>query len=493
MNSVKEQLYQCRLCLHHRSTIVNVYEGDFSKMIEMLTSIEVRENDGLPKFACSDCIQDVEMALSIKTRIMQSHRILMDALEKEKQLLQKIAAHSNTETLIIVNDDKISNEELSQIISDMSIKTEITLLDINGIKKEEDDYETYLGEHIDEQETEPEIQRSDSTILNKNLHMARCIRSQTIKTKDDTSRKRKLRKRKINTVKIQNIKQQKSQIYKQEEITDDEQADEILEDEAFPRESYQNNNSKFQYENAQSTSDAGRTNCHLCGRYIITGNMKKHLMLHTAGPSTCTICGVNYKNNDSLRSHMYHHRKTSTEEYLCEECGKSYKVKYKLYLHKQNVHLGLRNFKCEICGKRFFTRGDKMSHVRKTHEKLRPHVCEFCKVGFSSAYALKTHRRQHTNEKPFVCHHCEESFRQRVSLRLHLKSKHGIKESEEFPCEICGRGFASSHALQVHERLHLLEKCELCSETIASDYLDVHLEKVHGIVKEAQTGEENGT
>nr|CAI5837628.1 unnamed protein product [Callosobruchus analis] len=62
---------------------------------------------------------------------------------------------------------------------------------------------------------------------------------------------------------------------------------------------------------------------------------------------------------------------------------------------------------------------------------LRPHVCEYCGTGFSSPYALKTHKRQHTNEKPYVCDQCDEGFRQKVSLRSHFKSKHGIEEAKE--------------------------------------------------------------
>lgn len=44
-----------------------------------------------------------------------------------------------------------------------------------------------------------------------------------------------------------------------------------------------------------------KTKCHVCGRLIRTDNFKKHLMLHTAGPSVCSLCGATCKNIESLR------------------------------------------------------------------------------------------------------------------------------------------------------------------------------------------------
>lgn len=230
-----------------------------------------------------------------------------------------------------------------------------------------------------------------------------------------------------------------------------------------------------------------KTTCEICSISIRSDNFKKHLLLHTSGPTSCDICGATCKNIESLRGHIFYQHKSSANEYVCEECGKHFRIKYKFELHKKKEHTGIRNFKCQTCGKAFFTNGNLITHVNMTHKKLRPHICEFCGTGFSSSYALKTHKRQHTNEKPFKCEFCTESFRQKVSLRSHLKSKHNIEELKEHFCDRCDKAFATSYALSIHTRLHMTQKCEVCSETFAEEeYLTNHLKDVHNIIAESK-------
>lgn len=231
-----------------------------------------------------------------------------------------------------------------------------------------------------------------------------------------------------------------------------------------------------------------KTKCEICNAVIRTDNFRKHLMLHNAAPMNCKLCGATCKNIESLRGHIYYQHKMKADTYVCEECGKKFRTKYKFSLHKRKEHTGLRAFKCETCGKGFFTKGNLMTHDRMTHKKLRPHICEFCGTGFSSPYALKTHKRQHTNEKPYVCEFCNEGFRQKVSLRSHLKSKHGYEESKEAICQQCGKGFANNYALNIHERLHVnTEKCTLCSDSfVEKEYLVNHLKQVHNTELETE-------
>ncbi|CAG9861735.1 unnamed protein product [Phyllotreta striolata] len=422
------QLYQCRLCLTRTSTRVNIFGGDFPKMLEILTSIKVKESDGLPKFSCTKCAKDVQLALTVKKRIIKAHKILVDALNTKKQLLEKSKKTSN---------DKIVKKTLKNNVKKPTTKQQNVVMPLPIIESVESLAETSSNTSDLPIKQEPPEASSDSAELPANS--------------------------------TEDLQQVIARVQKRLRPT------------SFTCETC---NETFTEKSAYSLHcmKHKKTECHVCGRIIRSDNFKKHLMLHTAGPSVCSLCGATCKNIESLRGHIFYQHKNAAEQYVCELCGKGFRIKYKFILHKKKEHLNVRNFKCDVCGKCFFTNGDLRSHAKMTHQKLRPHVCEYCGTGFSSSYALKTHKRQHTNEKPFVCEYCNEGFRQRVSLKSHLKSKHGIEEAKAWFCKVCERGFATNYALSIHERLHEVRKCHVCSESFgSSEFLNNHLWEVHNV------------
>ncbi|XP_074037525.1 uncharacterized protein isoform X1 [Leptinotarsa decemlineata] len=417
-------VYQCRLCLKRTPTRVNIYRGDFPKMLEVLTSIKVQENDGLPRYSCSKCAQEVKTALLVKKRILKAHKILQERIQAKQKSFQEKAA------------------DIGAIESVFSIRDQEIIPNTNTF-----------------------VQKSFGETQETNLNSTNDTQEQT-------------------PIEFVNIADEEIKIEQEELIDTANDSCSIGRMQENSLDESLNNFHKAKYK---------KTKCHICSRLIKSNNIKKHIRLHSAGPSVCQICGVTCKNFESLRGHIFNQHKSSPKQYECKECGQGFRFKDKLRLHKKKAHMGLRNFKCETCGKGFFTYGNLMTHVRKIHEKLKPHVCEFCKTGFSSTYALKTHKRQHTNEKPYVCFFCEEGFRHNASLRLHLKRKHGVVESKGFVCKTCSKGFATNYALKVHERYHMSEKCEVCSETFSGEYLKNHLKEVHNIIKNDPAEDEHVT
>uniref|UniRef100_A0A6P7GZT1 Uncharacterized protein LOC114345054 n=1 Tax=Diabrotica virgifera virgifera TaxID=50390 RepID=A0A6P7GZT1_DIAVI len=83
-------LYQCRLCLNKTPTRVNIFGGDFPRMLDLLTSIKVHEDDGLPKYSCTKCAEEVQMALAVKKRIIEAHQFLLEALENKRAIFETI-------------------------------------------------------------------------------------------------------------------------------------------------------------------------------------------------------------------------------------------------------------------------------------------------------------------------------------------------------------------------------------------------------------------
>ncbi|XP_050506749.1 zinc finger protein 32-like isoform X19 [Diabrotica virgifera virgifera] len=438
-------LYQCRLCLNKTSSRVNVFGGDFPGMLEVLTSIKVHEEDGLPKYSCTKCAKDVLLALMVKRRIIKAHQFLLEALENKRAIFETI------DTTPIVNTVESSVPKKTKTAKQKIVSKKSKPI----IKQNQTQPNSKLVENSNEATTEEDANEGN--------------------VKHD-----------ISTEGAEKTNQPNTQKEKKKSLDQDVQKilGEVQKRIGNTGFTCKTCNLSFsdRYPFYLHSLKHKKSQCHICNRFLRTGNLKKHIMMHTEGPSECSICGATFKNADCLRCHVFHYHKHTANQYICEECGKTFRVKYKFFLHKKKVHGGVRNFKCSTCGKAFFTNTNLLNHVRITHEKLRPHVCEYCSKGFSSRYALKTHKRQHTNEKPFVCYHCSEGFKQRVSLRSHLKSKHGIEEALEFFCKTCEKGFATDHALSVHERLHENKKCDICSENFAGDeYLKNHRREVHQV------------
>lgn len=406
--------------------------------------MQVRENDGFPKYSCTKCAQDVKAALITKKRIIKSHKAILEHLKRKRAQVTE-----QPTILIIENEDESVHHPV--VPQDSSSRTS-TAFGIGQPKPHGI-------------ETKIEFVAVNCPPLQlQSLAKADQIKSNKLKTQNKQRSANETLKNKI--------------VFKPKT---DPFVCEICNLEFAYRSEFTLHKNKHK-----------KSQCEICNALIRTDNFRKHLMLHSAEPMNCKLCGTTCKNIESLRGHIYYQHKMKADTYVCEECGKKFRTKYKFSLHKKKEHTGIRAFKCETCGKGFFTRGNLLTHDRMTHKKLRPHICEFCGTGFSSSYALKTHKRQHTNEKPYVCDFCDEGFRQRVSLRAHLKSKHGYEEPKEAICQQCGKGFANTYALNVHERLHLnAEKCDLCSDSFADkEYLKAHLTQVHSVKMETIEVEE---
>jgi len=178
----------------------------------------------------------------------------------------------------------------------------------------------------------------------------------------------------------------------------------------------------------------------------------------TRGKLTCLDCGKSFARESSLQAHATIH--TGERPYHCESCGKTFRLKYILELHKNTVHSEDRPFACELCGKLFKLRMKLDEHMR-THTGVRPHACETCGARFASKSDVKKHLRFHTGEKPFKCATCGKFFHTSSNLKTHELTHSGAKP---FHCQFCGKLFSRKGNLMEHCRgVHLDEKPFRCS------------------------------
>ncbi|CAH1983895.1 unnamed protein product [Acanthoscelides obtectus] len=477
--SQTQNLYQCRLCLKRTPTRVNIFGGDFPKMLEILTSIKVHEKDGLPKYSCLPCATEVKQAVATQIRIRKAYQYLKESLNKRhtpKLSAEGTADIDQSSQKRILNKQTIV-ESNRRIEPKKNVDRKLSTVSINknseALAKPVEDTLRKVGEVED---------------LDKNKNDNDAFITSVTRNKRSQPKSTGITKGSTVSVNKNNPDSQKLETPKEPEIEFNPEAStfneniRLLNDTKHKKQttckicriSFSNTDSFYRHSLKHK-----KAQCSICNLVLMKTNMKKHMLRHKDTPAICHLCGLTYKNVESLRTHIYYQH-LEVNAFICEECGRKFKKQSALNVHKNKVHTGERNFKCATCGKTFFTKKYLKSH-EMTHKKLRPCICEYCNVGFSTRHALKIHRRQHTNEKPFVCDKCDESFRQRVSLRNHLKSKHAIEEAKEFVCSECGRGFATDYALNIHRRLHAFLKCEVCSESFADrEYLYNHMKEAHG-------------
>ncbi|XP_020288345.1 gastrula zinc finger protein XlCGF57.1-like [Pseudomyrmex gracilis] len=198
---------------------------------------------------------------------------------------------------------------------------------------------------------------------------------------------------------------------------------------------------------------------------------------------TCPICGTRIRHRWMVKKHIEAHHSNdrtlkpyhvpkpyaiitrvtslSLPPYQCNTCGKSYKWKESLSLHKR-MECGieprftcvccdnevwpqsLRN-QCKVCGK-FYTRKSSLYTHQRVCGKEPRFVCGFCDKKFKYKHRLQSH----LTLPRWVCFQCGKRYLWRGSLKNHIRVECG--KDPTYTCPVCGRQFKHKHRWQSHAR-----------------------------------------
>ena len=178
----------------------------------------------------------------------------------------------------------------------------------------------------------------------------------------------------------------------------------------------------------------GGINCRYCGNaYGTIEGLKKHLYKHHGHGDPpvhkksviCEHCGKSVASNH-IKNHVdnYH----TEGEWMCEECGESFRYKSLLASHKSKQHPTLN---CNLCNKQFKCGSNLNDHKRRAHQDNSKRFCEFCRKMFANGAELFKH---FTDSHP----------------GMDCPAKLGV---EFFQCENCHKILASAEALYTHYKL----------------------------------------
>jgi DNA-directed RNA polymerase subunit RPC12/RpoP len=93
---------------------------------------------------------------------------------------------------------------------------------------------------------------------------------------------------------------------------------------------------------------------------------------------------------------------TSSEEFECEKCSKTFESKKALALHKKEQH-GEKKYGCSLCPQQFVNRGNFVHHNKAQHDNLAAskvfndnvYTCSECSSEFSTTRGLALHSSIH--------------------------------------------------------------------------------------------------
>lgn len=195
----------------------------------------------------------------------------------------------------------------------------------------------------------------------------------------------------------------------------------------------------------------------------------------------CVYCLKNFTDFDTLKQHtMSSHKLTTVIKTL----------------PRKPVKLDTSNLKCNICLESFIDVDTFVIHLIEIHkkpynkkffngviafkmEKVGDHfICHICNESLPSFCTLNRHINKHYSN--YFCEYCAESFVTEERLKCHLATH----EKGEFPCDRCGKNYASSGKLRSHiNSVHLKKrrfKCPLCLEKFAEHNVKLrHMRQYH--------------
>ena len=192
---------------------------------------------------------------------------------------------------------------------------------------------------------------------------------------------------------------------------------------------------------------------------------------------------------------------TQTDEARCSLCGKLFRGKSKLDMHRKVVHV--YDFQtCNVCRKEFKNGKILKTHLRSIHRK-EAHTCKECKKEFTSYRKMHHHIViAHERESDRICDICGVLYESNYAMKRHMKkicsqrpSKtrthivSGKQDSLEGGyCEDCDKTFKTKRSFHRHKTLHVLggkAKCNMCPFTCSdATSLRRHYRNVHSVVKE---------
>lgn len=172
----------------------------------------------------------------------------------------------------------------------------------------------------------------------------------------------------------------------------------------------------------------------------------------------CPICKTMYSKN-YLKQHMTIHNPKHVNQYVCDKCGKSFRLRITYYKHRIR-HATDYTFMCKICPFKARYVESLQRHILSHNTRNYKHMCKKCPARFVHKGNLNHHIMMKHTEPEYKCDFCNKAFHTKINLQRHHEFVHlGIIRHV---CDICNQQFGYRCALVKHQRrVHKRERLKL--------------------------------
>nr|XP_026501159.1 zinc finger protein 726-like [Vanessa tameamea] len=439
----------CRVCLKsEQNKYISLYEKYkhylVFEYINAITSIEIKNRDGLPDKICESCFEQLQTAISFKEKCESSNIELQNYNLKDETLnnsgdiikIKKEECKENEVKLEKVNSEEYFNyDDLSEDSADKPLTIILETYNVPKIKSIDQNFECddcgdifrskcklrvhWKKVHMPESLICENCKRTFKSYKALRVHKKKKTKSCVVATDSNVSIEG-IGKTRVFVCKECNYKTSRIKDMSSHLVT--HSGERPFQCNLCP-------NTYTQYSSLQGHKEGAHQDylveitCHFCGKYVRgRRNVYRHLKSHTEQKVSCTIC-KKVMNKMSYHTHMKRH--SGIKSYTCEKCASTFYTSAELCNHKRWVHNKKENFfKCDLCDYKCAKAYNVKQHQSKHTDKNFP--CTFCGRFYLSADKLASHERSHYDEKKYSCPQCHLKFYNRDSVRKHMKLKHSL-------------------------------------------------------------------
>ena len=166
----------------------------------------------------------------------------------------------------------------------------------------------------------------------------------------------------------------------------------------------------------------------------------------------CNICKAKSKTEQEIENHVKLHE----EQYECPLCKENFTCAYKYSIHAEK-HERSGIYKCPTCSYHTDRMSSILQHINITHLKKYHYYCKYCGKGFSNVVIYREHENIHVGAKPFACVVCGKAFAFSRYLQIHQNMFHTVNVEgtvHKIQCGICKRVFSKTETLARHVVSH---------------------------------------